>query len=686
MITVLAEKPSVARELARLLGAPDRKDGYFEGNGYLVTWAIGHLVGLAPPQDYGITGFQAHTLPILPDPFMLTPRQSGGKGAGKPDKGAGRQLEVISKLFDKCDSIIVATDAGREGELIFRYIYEYTGCKKPFDRLWVSSLTEKALKDGFANLLPGSDFDGMYLAARARSRADWLVGLNASRALAMAAGSGVYSLGRVQTPTLGMICQRFEQHQNFTKEKFWQLQLQHTKSFVAFKSNSVLTWNIKEKAEEALRSVQRAASAEVVSVTNKTVTDKPPLLFDLTGLQKHANTKFGFSAAETLEIAQALYEKQFITYPRTGSKYITQDLWPAIPGLIRGLEFAEGFAAILPKVKLGKLNKHIVNDGKVADHHGLLITEKIPSALSVREMTLYRLIALRLLEAVSEACVRDTTGITLQVLHYEFTTSSGTVLEPGWRGIQSDFAEADAPMDSLPELHQGEEVKIVKAALEEKQRQPPLLYTEATLLAAMETAGTSLEDQALKDAIKGSGLGTPATRAGIIEALLERDYIERKGKVLLPTVKGVAVFTLVADKDIASVAMTAGWEAALEKIEAGTFSSEAFQVAIEAYTHKITTELLNAKVVSENVPLLLCPRCKSHNLLINEKIIKCPDQSCGWEQYRNLCGILLPVDEIANLIRTGQTSLIKGMKSKSGKPFTARLVLNNESQVQFAFK
>lgn len=686
MITVLAEKPSVARELARLLGASERKDGYFDGNGYAVTWAIGHLIGQGFPQDYGIKGFQEANLPILPDPFMLVPRRSSGGDRKDLDKGAVKQLKTIKRLFDKCERIIVATDAGREGELIFRYIYDYLACKKPFQRLWVSSLTEKALKTGFANLQPGSDFDNLYLAARARSRADWLVGINASQALAIAAGAGVYSLGRVQTPTLGLICRRFEKHRNFAKEKFWQLRLQHTKSFVEFKSDSVLKWDVKEKAEDALKSARRMTTAEVTAVSSKTLTEKAPLLFDLTGLQKEANRKFGFTASETLEIAQGLYEKQFITYPRTGSKYITADLWAEIPGLIRGLEFIEGFGPVLTKVKIGRLNKHIVNEAKVTDHHGLLITEKVPLALSAKESTLYRMIALRLLEAVSEACIHENTYVSLLVLHYEFITKWVIVLEPGWRGIQNEYAETGVGTDNFPEFRQGEKIKITEAFLEEKQSQPPQLYTEAGLLSAMEGAGSILEDADLKEAIKSTGLGTPATRAGIIEALLKRDYIIRKDKALIPTAKGAAVYAIVADKAIASVAMTAQWEMALEKIETGEYSSAAFQSAIEDYTRKATKELLNAHVLAEDVPELLCPKCKGHKLLINEKVVRCPEQTCGWLQYRSVCGVVLSIAEVTDLVETGQTAIISGMRSKSGKSFNARLVLDKQVKVGFEFK
>ncbi|MFP5436775.1 MAG: DNA topoisomerase [Bacteroidia bacterium] len=686
MIAVLAEKPSVARELAALLRATVKKDGYLEGSGYAVTWALGHLVALGLPEDYGIKGFQKETLPILPSPFLLTPRKGSGKERLLPDKGILKQLVIIGGLFAKCERIIVATDAGREGELIFRYIYDYLNCRKPFKRLWVSSLTEKALNHGLANLLPGSDFDNLYLAARARSRADWLLGINASQALSIAAGSGVYSLGRVQTPTLGLICKRYDEHETFIPEKYWQLQLQHTKSFIDFESASVLTWNDKAQAEEALKSIQRKGQAVVTRVETETVQDPAPLLFDLTGLQKEANRTFGFTASETLEIAQGLYEKKFITYPRTGSKYITQDLWPELPGMIRGMESDTALGKLLSKVKFGRLNKHIVNEAKVADHHGLLVTEKVPSALSVKESTIYHMIALRLLEAVSESCIRDVTDISLQALHYDFRIKSSKVLEPGWRGIQEEFTDAETSTDTIPELKVDDQISITGASLLAKQTRTPELYTEASLLNAMEHVMIQTDDPRLRQAIKNTGLGTPATRASIIETLLGRDYIERKGKALLPTPKGAQVYSLVADKKIGSAALTAEWELSLAGIEEGELDSEDFQNKIEAYAKEVTSELLEVHIKTEGVPELLCPKCNEHHLVITDTVVKCPEDDCGWLQFRKVCGITLSYEEIKNLVKNKQTSLLKGMKSKSGKSFSARLVINEKSEVTFAFE
>ncbi len=686
MITVLAEKPSVARELAALLNATEKKEGFFQGNGYYVTWALGHLVTLGLPEDYGLSGFQKDNLPIIPSPFILTPRKGSGNERLLPDKRMVKQLVTIGELFRKSESLIAATDAGREGELIFRYIYEYLNCRKPFNRLWVSSLTEKALRHGFANLLPGKDFENLYLAARARSRADWLVGINASQALSIAAGTGIYSLGRVQTPTLSLICKRFLEHRDHKPTKYWQIQLAHTKSFIEFTSDGAIHFDTQQQAEESLKSIQRQGHATVSKILSETVHEPAPLLFDLTALQKEANRKYGLTASETLDIAQGLYEKQFITYPRTGSNYVTQDVWAEIPALIRGLQHDPELGKHISKIKFGRLNKHIVNEGKVTDHHGLLITEKLPSALSVKEAIIYKMIALRLLESVSEACTKAISRITLQVLHYDFGLTAAEVLEPGWRSIQNAFDENAIEERNIPELKEDDRINITSSAIKQKQTAGPQLYTEASLLSTMEKVISKTGTTASKTDSKTVELGTPATRASIIEGLLDRQYIERKGKTLIPTSKGLTVYDIVATMRIGSATMTADWEIALAGIEQAKFHSEKFQSEIEAYTKIITDELLKAPVKKEAIPELLCPKCRQHHLLITEKVTKCPNSNCGWLQFRNVCGVALSVEEIGNLVQNRTTNLLEGMVSKSGKKFNARLILDDVQQVVFAFE
>jgi DNA topoisomerase-3 len=688
MKTVIAEKPSVAREIAGLLGATEKKDGYLAGNGYFVTWAFGHLVGLGMPEDYGITGFQKASLPILPNPFLLTVRKVKKDKGYTTDSGALKQLKIIEHLINNSEKIIAATDAGREGELIFRYIYEYLKCNKPFERLWISSLTEKAIRQGFDNLKSGSDLEGLYQAAQSRSHADWLVGINASQALSIAAGDGIYSLGRVQTPTLALICRRYLENKSFLEQQYWQFQLSHTKEFTDFKSVSKNRWEDRKTAENILKSIQRNGNtAMVTSIEIKTLSEQPPLLFDLTGLQKEANIKLNLSAEETLNIAQSLYEKKFITYPRTGSKYIPEDMWAEIPNLIRVLLEMESYKHTMAKVKWGHFNKRIVNDLRVTDHHGLLITEKIPSALQAKENAIYNLIAFRLLEAISETCTKEITDITLQVLHYDFALKGCRIFEPGWRSIKGSFSENDTEsVQELPELKKGDELKIKDTSVLERKTKPPVLYTEAGLLSAMESAGKEIENQEERKALQSIGVGTPATRASIIETLFARNYIQRKLKSLIPTEKGLQVYELVKDKKIADVAMTAQWELTLQKIENNETDSPAFQKEIETYATSITHELLQTSIAQNNFTTLICPKCKKQHLIIRDKIIKCTDETCNWLQFRNVCGVLVSLVDIENLVNRGKTSLIKGMKSNAGKKFDAYIVLNEDCKTSFEFE
>lgn len=687
MKAIIAEKPSVAREIATLLGATEKRDGYLAGNGYEVTWALGHLVGLAMPEDYGVSGFQREALPILPDPFILTIRKIKKDKTYVPDSGALKQLKTIEQVCGRCDSIIVATDAGREGELIFRYIYEYLKCRKPFERLWISSLTEKAIKQGFENLKAGSDFDGLFRAGQGRSRADWLVGINASQALSISAGRGVYSLGRVQTPTLALICKRYLENKDFSVKKYFQIQLEHRKEFTDFKSLSKTKWDDRKLADDTLKSVQRTGTATVTAVESKTVTEQPPLLFDLTGLQKEANKRASYTAEETLNIAQSLYEKKFITYPRTGSKYIPENMWSEIPALVRNLEARASCKKAVGKVKWGRFNKRIVNDVKVTDHHGLLITEKIPSELSAHENVIYDMIALRLLEALSSACSKEITDIGLQALHYVFTLKGCKIIEAGWRGIKEKFIDEDRePVQELPELKVGDELKIKQASVLEKKTKPPVLYTEAGLLSAMEDAGKETHNEDERKALKDIGIGTPATRASIIETLFKRDYIRREKKSLIPTHKGLQVYEAVKNKKIADVAMTAEWEMALQKIENNEADANAFQRDMETYAKSIAQELLDTGIANEKQPELTCPKCKSHQLLIWNKIVKCPDEACGWLQFRTVCEVPLSLTDIESLVTNGKTKLIKGMKSKSDNKFDAYIVINDKGETSFEFE
>ncbi|MCT3698892.1 topoisomerase C-terminal repeat-containing protein [Elizabethkingia anophelis] len=688
MKTVIAEKPSVAREIASLLGASEKCEGYFSGNGYQVTWALGHLIGLAMPEDYGISGFDKSSLPILPDPFLLIVRKVKNDKVYKVDSGLVKQLRVIDKLFRNSESIIVATDAGREGELIFRYIYEYLKCKIPFKRLWISSLTEKAIREGFESLQPGNNFTRLYESARARSRADWLIGINATQALSLAVGDGMYSLGRVQTPTLGLICKRYLENKDFKIQQYWQLELYHVHQFISFKSVSVHKWDKEKDAENILQTIlKNRITANINSVDFKIINEQPPLLFDLTDLQKEANKRLDLSAEETLSIAQSLYEKQFITYPRTGSKYISEDVWEEIPNLVRSLREREMLEKAVASMKWNGFNKRIVNDLRVTDHHGLLITGKIPSALSVKENAVYDMIAFRMLESLCEICIKEVCDLKLEVLHHDFTARGCKVIQAGWRMIKGDFSgDETSVIQELPELRVNDEIKIKEAVIAGKKTQPPKLYTEGGLLCAMETVGKELKVKEEFKALQNIGIGTPATRSVIIETLLARDYIVREKKSLIPTEKGLMVYNLVKDMKIADVAMTAKWELAFQKIENGEEMPDRFQKEMEVYASAVTNELLQTTIMGEDVPHLICPKCKKEHLVIRDRIVKCPDAECNWMQFRQVCGVKLSLSDIESLVNKRKTTLIKSLKSNSGKKFNACIVLNDNAESLFEFE
>ena len=671
MIAVIGEKPSVARDIARILGANEKQDGYLSGNGYLVTWAFGHLVGLAMPEAYGIQSFRRESLPIIPESFQLTPRQVKAEKGYKADPGALKQLKVIKEVFDQSDKIIVATDAGREGELIFRYIYQYIGCNKPFVRLWISSLTDKAIREGLQNLKAGSLYDNLFLSAQARSEADYLIGINGTQALSVAAGQGIFSLGRVQSPTLAMICTRFLENKNFVPQKYWQLKLQTTKNNVTFTALSTEKYDTQQPAIDTLQRI-------------KEVNQEPPLLYDLTTLQKEANTKLNFSADKTLSIAQKLYEGKLISYPRTGSRYIPQDVFEEIPERFINLEQYARFAGYAAGMKGKSLNSRSVNDGKVTDHHALIVTENLPGKMETDEQAVYELIAGRMLEAFSEKCVKDVTSVTLECAGSLFTVKGSVTKSAGWRAA---FGEKEETEDNttLPAIQDGDSLPLSAIELLEKQTKPKPLHTESSLLSSMETAGKELENAELKASMKDMGIGTPATRAAIIETLFSRQYIIREKKNLVPTEKGLAVYNIIRDKKIADVEMTGMWENTLAKIESGEMNPDTFRKGIEVYTRQITAELLDVRLSLASGNDCTCPKCKTGRILFYPKVAKCSNVDCSVTIFRNKSDKQLTDKQITELVTTGKTGLIKGFKSKSGKVFDASLAFDEQFNVTFVF-
>lgn len=684
MIAVIAEKPSVARDIATVLGATQKNDGNISGNGYIVTWAFGHLVGLAMPDAYGIENFRRENLPILPQSFQLIPRQVKTDKGYKPDSGTVKQLKVIKEVFDQCDKIIVATDAGREGELIFRLIYQYLDCRKPFVRLWISSLTDKAIRDGLQNLKDGTMYDNLFRSAKARSEADWLIGINASQALSIAAGRGTYSLGRVQTPTLAMICSRYLENKNFVPQKYWQLKLQTGKDSIEFSALSEEKFDSQQPAIDKLQIIKDSGQVQVKSVECKEVNQEPPLLYDLTTLQKEANTKLNFSADKTLSIAQKLYEGKLISYPRTGSRYISQDVFDEIPERISLLETYDRFAGYAKSMKGSNLNRRTVDDKKVTDHHALIITENKPGSLQADEQAIYELVAGRMLEAFSEKCVKEVTSISLTSGESIFAVKGTVIKSSGWRAVFNAQEEGEENT-VLPALKEGENLSLSDIELLEKQTKPKALHTESSLLSAMENAGKELEDVELKARMKDSGIGTPATRAAIIETLFTRQYIVREKKALLPTEKGLAVYDIVRDKKIADVEMTGMWENALSKIESGEMNPDTFHKSTEVHASQITSELLGVQLTLSTQQDLTCPKCGTGRILLYPKVAKCDNTDCGLVIFRNKSDKQLTDKQVTELVTAKKTGVIKGFKSKAGKSFDASLAFDDQFNVVFVF-
>ena len=683
MITILAEKPSVAREIARIVGAMKKEEGYFTGNGYHVTWALGHLVQLAMPDGYGIKGFRRDSLPVIPERFELIPRQVKTDKGYKADAAAVKQIKVITKLWNESDNIIVATDCAREGELIFRYLYAYTGCTLPFQRLWISSLTDTAIRKGLKELKDGHEYDNLYQAAKARSKADWLVGINGTQALTVAAGRGTYSVGRVQTPTLAMVCKRFWENKRFTPEPVHQLHFSTPSVSVdeVVKFASVEKWKGKEEAATLYNKVKVQMAATVVKVEKKEKVENPPLLYDLTTLQKEANTKHGFTAEQTLDLVQKLYEAKLVTYPRTSSRYIPEDVFAEVPLLFDRLAGHSSFAEKI--ADMGELNRRSVDASKVTDHHALLVTPNRPLALYKNEQLIYDMIVGRMIEAFSPECVKDTTTVRAECEGVAFETKGCIVRKAGWRSVYGEDREDTV----LPDWKEGDTLSMNGCTMSSGMTRPKPLHTESTLLAAMETAGREgVEDEEVRQALKDCGIGTPATRAAIIETLLRREYMVRVKKSLVPTEKGLALYSIVKEMDIADVEMTGRWESELAEIEKGRTPHEAFLRDIEGYTRKITTELLACdKIFGHKASGCACPKCGTGTMQFYGKVVRCDNPDCALPVFRQIAGRTLTDAEMTGLLAKGKTDILSGFKSKQGKPFSAAVAFDADFNTKFIF-
>jgi DNA topoisomerase III len=707
---VIAEKPSVGRDLSSALPGTFAKEGdtHLESDDYVITWAVGHLVQLAEPEDYDEKWkkWRMADLPIVPDAFKLVPRDTKSK----------KQLNAILKLMKRADvdRIVNACDAGREGELIFAYIYEVSGVEKPVDRLWISSMTKQAIREGFDRLRPGEQLRDLEAAARSRSEADWLVGMNATRAATIRGRAwvgGVVSLGRVQTPTLGMIVKREREIQAFVAEPYRLIHATFQPPYQGlwFEGDETRIFGDLSRADAIVAKVS-GADGIVESIERKEQSERAPLLYDLTSLQRDANRRYGFSARRTLQAAQSLYEaKKAITYPRTSSRYLSGDMVPQLKPTAGTLQPIEDYRKAAEYVlALDQLPlQRVVNDAKVDDHHAIIPTdiEHDVTAFTPDERRVFDLIARRFLAAFHPpARYARTTVITL-VEEERFRTRGKVTLAAGWRavyGLETDqerqSEEEEAEGGEIPDLEQGQTVRCIAAELEDKMTKPPPRYTEATLLSAMETAGKLIDDEELREAMKDSGLGTPATRAETIETLIRREYIERVGKDLQATPKGIQVITMLEEHKLTSPELTGDWEHKLSDIEHGRGDRQAFMQGIADFA-KETVEQIAAldkeKLRPERVELGPCPRCGAETGEIireNSKAYGCTswksreEAGCGFVIWKRVAGRTLTPEVARQLIEERRTrEVLSGFRSRGGKPFRARLVLNDEDKIEFEF-
>ena len=662
-IVVIAEKPSVGRDIARVIGCRTRGDGCLIGEKYIVTWAVGHLVTLCEPDelDAKYKKWSFDTLPILPDTIPL-----------KVIRQTAKQFEIIKKLINDSatDSLICATDAGREGELIFRYIYEKTNCRKPFQRLWISSMTDEAISEGFRNIRPGNEYDGLFASAQCRSKADWLVGMNASRAFTLKFDT-LLSVGRVQTPTLAILVRRKKEIEQFQPQNFCTLLADFGDYAGTYFHEG---WDpdthipSREAAEETARKIQ-GQTGTVIQAETVRKTELPPQLYDLTSLQRDANRLLGFTAEKTLKIAQSLYEThKALTYPRTDSRYLPPDM---IPRVVQTMKLLPGiYQPFVPgALRDGKLpvSKRTIDAQKVTDHHAIIPTNKKvdPSGFSPDEQKLYDLVARRMLAAFFPACEYDATRIVTQVGEFCFRTNGKVIVRNGWHDIPplsdppKNRKKKDEEEDSqqLPPLCRGDQRPVRGTKIKEDKTKPPAPHTDASLLLAMETAGKELEDEELARQMKGSGIGTPATRAAIIERLLQVGYAQRKGKTLAATEKGVRLIEIMPG-EIASPEMTGRWELALHQITDGTQDAERFLDGIR----KMCTFLVNyareqkngivfpeeekgkgfgskkGKGASSNRRLegTVCPLCKKGIMTESPRAFSCSEKGCGCILWKDM--------------------------------------------------
>ena len=680
MKVILTEKPSVARDIAKCLNINNKRDGYFEGNGYQITWAFGHLVELKEPDEYNPAWkrWSLEALPIIPEQFGLKARG---------DASAQKQLNTIKQLFKAADEIICATDAGREGELIFRYILSWAGClHKPFKRLWISSLTDDAIRKGFNSLKDGHVYDGLYRAAKCRSESDWIVGLNATRLYTLKFGGqgGLWTIGRVQTPVLALIVQKDSEISNFVPKDFWELHALYRDTDFHY-----IGGRFDHKADaEALLSQVLGRDFEITEVKGKRESISPPLLYDLTDLQKDMSVRYGLTADQTLTSAQQLYEKKHITYPRTDSRCLSGDMKSGMKPLLTKL--GTHFGPQIEPLDLDKLalSSRIFNDAKVTDHHAIIPTTLLAGSLSDPEAKVYEAIVQRFIAAFYPPCIKQITTVLgsvrteTAVTEVKFKTT-GTIIEsPGWQVLYKNEAtyQPDKTLKILPNFVQGE-TGPQQPSITQGKTTPPKPYNEASLLSIMESAGKTCDDEQLKEALKEKGLGTPATRASIIEVLIKRNYIQRQKKTLLSTESGRHLIAIIADDRLKSAAMTGEWEAKLKKIEHNDYDPDQFMDEIIRFTQKIKDQ--SDRPLYDQSRLGDCPLC-GHPVIEGRKGYGCSawKAGCQFVLWKQVYGLPVTPDMACQLLQTNRTLHCYAVKLND-EIFNAQLTLNKQGETGY---
>lgn len=674
MNLVIAEKPSVAQSIAKVLGCTDKQDGYLSGGGYLVSWCVGHLVELAEPESYDskYETWKKEDLPIIPDEFQYQVASATRK-----------QFKVLKELLHRDDVSCVtnACDAGREGELIFRLVYDEAKCNKPMKRLWISSMEDEAIRDGFAHLKDGEDYDRLYEAALCRERADWIVGINATRLFSSLYGQTL-NVGRVMTPTLALTVVREAEIRAFKPEDFYTVILRTEIGDLGSKR-----FSDREEAKTLLAKCMRTGKAKITKAEKKEKQEKAPALFDLTTLQREANKRLGYTAQQTLDYTQSLYEKKLVSYPRTDSRFLTDDMEGSLPTFIEKAEKISGLKATEER------NLHsVINSKKVTDHHAIIPTASADKAdlseLPTGEREVLRLIATRLLEAVSSPCEYVEAVLEAECENEKFTAKGKAVIDAGWEGIAklSDKKkdDPDTALGDISDLHEGDEITINQAGVKSGKTSPPKSYTEDTLLSAMEKAGSD----ETPDEAERKGLGTPATRAGIIEKLVRIGFIERKGdkktKYLVPTHKGEALITVIPEA-IQSASMTAEWEQKLLEVEKESYSADQFMGEIESLVRELvdTYEIVqDAEVLMKPVyaPLGKCPACGA-DVIEKSKGFFCENKECKfalWKDNRFFDSLSkkLTKQVAEQLLSKGKANLKKCRSVKTGKTYDTTVVLS----------